>query len=434
MEMFTEEGHPIADDNGTESDNGLVWGDRRLTKILCLVIAFVVETTFTALPIVVSGWFYKRGENGLMALRVLRCFGGGVFLGNFLLHVTPEVIHLIEDAGLPKDYPYPMLFIGGGFFMMLFAEKCVHVCTQGHGHSHEHGHSHDSGHDNHGKDIPMSTISEEDTQISRPKSYTGSYRKVDPDEVIVEAKSADELRRTIRARTLSEGKPPVYNYDGKTAQSHGHSHALPDTGGNFAKAILLLFALSLDSIFEGMALGLQEDSTGCWTLLAAILSHEVVMAFTLGLQLLRTNSRSKVLVLAFVYGSMCPIGIGIGTLIMEVFATESVSDIIPGVFQAITAGVFIYCTFFEILADEIASDTPLSCIISIGMGFAMMALLMLVPHGHEHGGHDHDHGDHDHGHDHGHSHDHDHASTQQEILTEEAARALFSATFRAPRN
>ena len=126
---------------------------------------------------------------------------------------------------------------------------------------------------------------------------------------------------------------------------------------------------------------------------------------------------------------MCPIGIGIGTLIMEVFATDSVSDIIPGVFQAITAGVFIYCTFFEILADEIASDTPLSCIISIGMGFAMMALLMLVPHGHEHGGHDHDHG-----HDHGHSHDHDDHEHDHESISEEAARMLFSAAFRAPRN
>merc|ERR1712038_450808 len=116
MDLFAEEGHDH-DHNATESDGGLVWGDRRLTKILCLVIAFVVETTFTALPIVVSEWFYKRGENGLMALRVLRCFGGGVFLGNFLLHVTPEVIHLIDDSGvLPSDYPYPMLFIGGGFF------------------------------------------------------------------------------------------------------------------------------------------------------------------------------------------------------------------------------------------------------------------------------------------------------------------------------
>ena len=66
---------------------------------------------------------------------------------------------------------------------------------------------------------------------------------------------------------------------------------------------------------------------------------------------------------------------------MQVASQDSISDIIPGVFAAITGGVFIYCTFFEILADEISTETPLSCIVAIGLGYAMMALILLIPSG-----------------------------------------------------
>ena len=172
---------------------------------------------------------------------------------------------------------------------------------------------------------------------------------------------------------------------------------------------------------EGMALGLQGDAQGAWNMMIAILSHEFIIGFTLGLQLLRHCSKSRVLLLAIFYGLTCPIGIAIGTLILEVFTTSEVTNLIPGIFQAITGGVFIYCTFFEILADEISSDIPWRNILSIGLGFAMMALLMLVPHGHEHS-----HDDHDHSHTH---------APPTDVTTEElsvaAARELFIAAFRA---
>ena len=71
-------------------------------------------------------------------------------------------------------------------------------------------------------------------------------------------------------------------------------------------------ALAIDNVFIGMGLGLRSTNIGVWNMLITILSHELVISFTLGLALVKHNSTKKVLILAAVYSSMCPIGIGVG--------------------------------------------------------------------------------------------------------------------------
>ena len=132
-----------------------------------------------------------------------------------------------------------------------------------------------------------------------------------------------------------------------------------------------------------MALGLQATDTGSWNMLVAILSHEFIIGFTLGLQLLRHNSKLRVLCRAVFYGITCPVGIAIGTTIAEVSEQQGDYDLISGIFQGITGGVFIYVTFFEILVDEISSGVPIYSLVSLFLGFALMSLLVLVPHGHD---------------------------------------------------
>ena len=48
-------------------------------------------------------------------------------------------------------------------------------------------------------------------------------------------------------------------------------------------------------MFEGLAVGLEEDTAGVWTLFAAIASHKFVISFCMGVELVsvgrdRTNS------------------------------------------------------------------------------------------------------------------------------------------------
>ena len=48
---------------------------------------------------------------------------------------------------------------------------------------------------------------------------------------------------------------------------------------------LTVLALSLHAIFEGLAVGLEDDAEGVWVLFAAVCSHKFVMSFCIGVEL-----------------------------------------------------------------------------------------------------------------------------------------------------
>ena len=74
----------------------------------------------------VSNFFIAQGQPGQRVMGVMNCFGGGIFFGSYLLHMAPEVRMLLEISWLkPKNinYPFPELFMGLGFFLVLYLEK-----------------------------------------------------------------------------------------------------------------------------------------------------------------------------------------------------------------------------------------------------------------------------------------------------------------------
>jgi len=146
-----------------------------------------------------------------------------------------------------------------------------------------------------------------------------------------------------------------------------------------ARSLILMVALSLDCVFEGISTGLEDSVSGVWSMVLAILSHEFVIAFSLGLELVKYNSTKKVLGIGIAYGLTCPFGISIGIIISEVGGEGDSVDILTAVLLSIGAGVFLYVTFFQILQGEVTSHMKAYQMISIVVGFAVMALLSLVP-------------------------------------------------------
>ena len=84
--------------------------------------------------------------------------------------------------------------------------------------------------------------------------------------------------------------------------------------------------------------------------------------------------------MTFVYGLTCPVGIAIGAVIMEAAGQSMNTDLIYGVLQGITTGVFIYVTFFEIFLHEIAHDVKLVSLLAVLLGFAVTAALAILHH------------------------------------------------------
>ena len=148
------------------------------------------------------------------------------------------------------------------------------------------------------------------------------------------------------------------------------------------RSLVLMLALSLHRIFEGMSVGLKHTAIGVGNMFVAVMCHETVIGFSLGLQLVKHHfTARRTLVYSFLCSIIMPIGVAIGTIIMEVGKPSITIDIVNGTMQAISTGTFIYVTFFEILQGEITHDTDILKLLSLVFGFAVMALLSLIPEG-----------------------------------------------------
>lgn len=147
------------------------------------------------------------------------------------------------------------------------------------------------------------------------------------------------------------------------------------------RSLILILALSLHRVFEGMTIGLQQTVTSVISLFGAVMCHEMVIGFSLGLQFVRSGfALRRLVVMSLVCSLIMPLGVLIGLVMTEVKSSGSNIDIANGLLQALAMGTFIYVTFFEILQEEVDSeDTSLGKIVFIAVGFAIMALLDLIP-------------------------------------------------------
>ena len=187
-----------------------------------------------------------------------------------------------------------------------------------------------------------------------------------------------EREAPSRATTIEYGSIPI------NSPSNGHDHFVDHSAmatNSALRSLLLLVALSLHSIFEGLAIGLQVNVEEVLSIFAAVILHKCVIAFGLSLNLVQSNLKTSVIVqLTLVFCIAAPLGLGIG------MGVEAVSDslhtlVISGVLQGLACGTFLYVTFFEILPHELnSSDLRMPKLLLILVGFgASVAIVFLDP-------------------------------------------------------
>ncbi len=176
--------------------------------------------------------------------------------------------------------------------------------------------------------------------------YTIQKRTQTQDENRVPSTGEAHTHNDMELATISDGKNMVNGHtdqhacqskadtriDATANSNHGPRHTLI----GITQSLITLLALSTCSLFEGVTLGLQETTKGVWNMTIAVLSHEIVVAFSLGLQLVRHNSSLRVLVYAVIYGLITPAGVAIGWAISE---TSSGFDITSSVLMALVSSI-----------------------------------------------------------------------------------------------
>jgi len=140
---------------------------------------------------------------------------------------------------------------------------------------------------------------------------------------------------------------------------------------------LLVIALSIHSVFEGLALGIQNTQSHVIDIMIAIFAHKILAAFALGVAIV-TNSLKQSLIkltlLILVFSLASPIGSIIGMIIVN-SGGES-TQLVSAILQGIASGTFLYVAVVEVIPKELnhTSDDIFLKSVLLLLGWGGMAL------------------------------------------------------------
>jgi len=144
------------------------------------------------------------------------------------------------------------------------------------------------------------------------------------------------------------------------------------------RSFFLVLAMSIHSVFEGMAIGLDESEAGVWKLGLAISIHAIPIVFCIGTEMIASGvKKGRIIVFISILSIVTPIGVVIGIIITLHLEQASGGHIfVIGVLQGLAGGTLLYIAFFEVLAREKLSNYGMSGLLgafAVLLGFLMMA-------------------------------------------------------------
>lgn len=158
----------------------------------------------------------------------------------------------------------------------------------------------------------------------------------------------------------------------------GHFHV--DFGSPSAlRAFVLVFSLSLHSVFEGLAVGLLEEGRQVLEICMALMIHKSIISFSLAFKLWQGRlRRSAVVGCLLLFAAMSPLGIGVGMGLSESKASPQ-HQLARSTLEGLATGTFIYITFMEILPHELRSATGrIPKVAMLLVGFAVVTAVLFV--------------------------------------------------------
>lgn len=292
-------------------------------KIGALIGLLLLTLLFGFIPARIK-WFRETDGTGIhhTFLSLISCFAGGVFLAACLLDIIPDYLSdigtVLDAQEVETPFPLPEFIIAAGFFTVLILEKTVQSFREMRGAREERAPLlHDHGH-GHG---------------------------------------------LATARDL---------------ESSGHHVHVDLQAHSSFRSFMLFLSLSLHSVFEGLAIGLQSTDSKVLEICIAILVHKSIIVFSLSVKLVQSTVHPLwVTAYIVVFALMSPLGIAIGIGVME--AQLTAGPLIQAVLEGLAAGTFVYITFLEILPHELNSPgNQLLKVMFILIGFTIMAGLTFL--------------------------------------------------------
>ena len=149
---------------------------------------------------------------------------------------------------------------------------------------------------------------------------------------------------------------------------------------SYITGILLLIILSIHSIIEGTAIGINVTLAAIIPITIAVLAHKGSASFALAMNLHRSQLQTKTITfMIFIFSLMTPLGIILSNIIL-IFSKQHSSLIMEGIFNAFAAGSFLYIGMRHMLEEHFAEykhTNPLKEFIAIISGIFLMAVIAI---------------------------------------------------------
>jgi len=359
-----------------------------VAKVVSMIVLSLATFILGLLPIKLATWFkWNRTADGNMntsdksnlILSLLLCFGGGALLCTTFLHMLPELRETITDLQaegriVETNFHLPELIMCCGFFAMYLVEGLVHLYVHGRGSSKCASEADDVIHRSFS--VRKCSVNKECVESDREDSLKESEYKSTP-------KVQDNYTNAVAISMTEKNKHVQETVTlGPKAVIHHH---MPDFNKadplvTSVRGLLVVLALSIHELFEGLAIGLQTSTSYVWYMLGAISAHKLVIAFCVGIELV--SSRTK-LVLTLVYIStfalVSPLGIGLGIALSEADGGDGNSDVPNVILKGLATGTLLYVVFFELLQKQQNSkESGLKQLLAIGVGFGLLFGLLVA--------------------------------------------------------
>lgn len=335
-----------------------------IAKVLVLVSLFIMTFFLGVLPIILTKIFLKKSENNGQASRYrhimsfLSCYAAGVFLATGVLDLLPDsrlqLATTLDSMKVFTSFPVAEFVMMFGLFVILIIEQIVLTVKEGH----------------------MTESTESKPLLPKMDDKRSYSHSITSEHSI--AGISDEPYNYGSTRPRCEDCDE--NESVSVTPYHVHEHdVLPGHEHSSLRSILLLTALSLHSIFEGLAVGLQANVTDVFAIFAALVLHKSILSFSLGMNLIHSKlSHGGVFRSIIIFSLTSPIGIGVGIGIMDLWDSSS-SSLVQGILTGIACGTFLYVTFFEVLPAEFNSpDHRLINVLCLLLGFSTVTGVLFL--------------------------------------------------------
>lgn len=297
----------------------------------------------------------------------LLCFGGGVLLFTNLVHLQPKVrkqIESLQEAGaMFNSVPnFGEILFCFGFLSIFFVDELLYylldrwVARQA---------------DKNAVVVVLArSLSLRRHNPSLTRSSVPPMTGCVPLVTIVEVpEEYDDYQPSSSGnpRGNTAGDVPTESNVGEPAANDGHRPAFG--------YLFTVIALSVHEVFQGIAIGLENNAGSVWCLLVGVATHKLVIAFSIGLDMTWSEARKLIIVLYLAtFAAVTPVGIAAGMLLTRTDGSPG-----PGVvsIQAYADGILLYVVFFEIFARHKQSGFPYYVLVT-ALGFGVMLLLQIT--------------------------------------------------------